>query len=63
MNCFLKSIDYDIWYIIMNGDIFLYKHSTYINKKENYMRIRSGKTKTKQLEYRATKKTTRTYDL
>ena len=20
MNCFLKSMDYDIWYIVMNGD-------------------------------------------
>ena len=21
IDCFLKSIDYDIWYIVMNGDI------------------------------------------
>ena len=21
MDCFLKSIDYDLWYIVMNGDI------------------------------------------
>ena len=24
MDCFLKSINYDIWYIVMNGDI-IYK--------------------------------------
>ena len=25
MNCYLKSIDYDIWYIFMHGDMILMK--------------------------------------
>ena len=25
MDCYLKSVDYDIWYIVMHGDIILKK--------------------------------------
>ena len=35
MDCYLKSIDYDIWYIVMYGDIIPSKKvdDVYVNKR------------------------------
>ena len=54
MDCYLKSIDYDIWYVVMHGDIirkkkvddrFIEKFHEELNEKDKIMISKNATTK------------------